>query len=506
MPDKHRQGDIPTPLIIASLGVVSLAIGTDFTGALMLVVPIEREYTVDITTTQWMLNIYALTFAMGLVAAGRLSDMFGRRRLLLIGLAIFIIGSLGCALATSMGLLIAARAFQGIGSSIIWPCVLGIASTAGRKEEQAKNIGLIMGAITTGNIVGPVIGGTLGGLGDWRWFFLVNLALGAVAAVMVLVYLPSDAHKQEEERVDIGGMLMLSIATLALLYALDAGADLGWRSLPIIALFMLSAVLAAGFPVFENRVSYPMIPPPMLHNRQFLSALLTNGLQVPAVFLLFLYIPQYLHKVLGWTIFKAAIGTLPLMVCLAVISVISGRLYNRTGPRRLLLIGYSLTVLGTISATLISQTWGYPGLLPAMVSIGSAGSAAIDAADPSRVGIAGGLSFMFHLSFGAIGVAGATAILSAVSAVKLQQGLAAMGVNLSTADQMILNGGTVQTEAFRKIIDGLSPQIGDRVRMLAQEAFTTGIHRAYLLALAFTVIGVFVALSLDKEKLTKVNA
>jgi DHA2 family methylenomycin A resistance protein-like MFS transporter len=493
---------------------VSLAIGTDFTGALMLVVPIEREYSVDITTTQWMLNIYALTFAMGLVASGRMSDMFGRRRLLLIGLTIFIIGSLGCALAPSVGLLIGARAVQGIGSSIVWPCVLGIASTAGRKEEQAKNIGLIMGAITTGNIIGPVIGGTLGGLGDWRWFFFVNLALGAVAAVMVLVCLPSDIHKQEDERVDIGGMLMLSIATLSLLYALDAGADLGWRSLPIIALFMLSAVLAAGFPLFENRVSDPMIPLPMLHNRQFLLALLTNGLQVPAVFLLFLYIPQYLHKVLGWPVFKAAIGTLPLMVCLAVISVLSGRLYNRTGPRLLLLIGYSLTVLGSISATLISQAWGYSGLLPAMVliglgcgmSIGSAGAAAIDAADPSRVGIAGGLSFMFHLSFGAIGVAGATAILSAVSAVKLRQGLAAMGVKLSVADQMILNGGTPQTEAFRKIVDGLNPQIGDRVIMLVQEAFTTGIHRAYLLALTFTIIGVFVALSLDRAKLVRVNA
>ena len=113
---------------------------------------------------------------------------------------------------------------------------------------------------------------------------------------------------------------------------------------------------------------------------------------------------------------------------------------------------------------------------------------------------------MFHLSCGAVGVAGATAILYAVSAVKLQQGLAAMGLNLSAANQMILNGGTQKTAAFHDIIKGLSPEVGDQVVMLVQEAFTTGMHRAYLLALAFAVIGIFVTLTLDKKELGKVTA
>ena len=120
--------------IVAGLGIPALTIGTDFTGALMLVLPIEREFAADITTTQWVLNIYALTFAMGMLTAGRLADLFGRRRLLLVGMAVFILGSFGCAAAPSIGWLITARAIQGIGSSIIWPCVLGIASTSVQKK------------------------------------------------------------------------------------------------------------------------------------------------------------------------------------------------------------------------------------------------------------------------------------------------------------------------------------------------------------------------------------
>lgn len=174
-----------TKIVIATLSVPAFMIGTDFTGALMLVIPIEQEFSTDITTTQWVLNVYALTLAMALVAGGRLGDLFGRRRVLLIGLAIFFAASLACTAAPSIAWLIGARAVQGIGAALTWPCVLAIVMTSVEKKERGTVMALTIGAVSIGNVVAPFLAGIVGGLGEWRLFFFVNVILAAVSAFLV---------------------------------------------------------------------------------------------------------------------------------------------------------------------------------------------------------------------------------------------------------------------------------------------------------------------------------
>jgi len=501
--------DRKTIAIVAGLGVPALTVGTDFTGALMLVLPIEREFAADITTTQWVLNIYALTFAMGMVTAGRLADMFGRRRLLIIGMAVFILGSLGCAAAPSMAMLIAARAVQGIGSSIIWPCMLGIASTTVEKDEQGFAIGMIMGFVTFGNVIGPLFAGVVGGMGAWRLFYTANVFLGVLSAILVSRVVPADVAASRNEGIDYAGIFVLSLAILGLLYTLDVGADWGWGSWPIIGLVLAALILFAAFPPVEGRVADPLIPLQMRRNRQFLLALVANGLCVPSIFLLFLYAPQYLHKVLGWSVLTASIGALPLMVCLSILSLLSGRFYKKAGPRRLLLSGYCMTAAGAAALIFISPGWGYPGMLPALLlvgiggalCVGPAGSAAVGAADPSRASLAGALSFMVHLALGAMGVAGGTAILHGLSAAKLRQGLAAIGVSLPAADRLTLNGAAPGAEAVRDILAHFDAAVADRITALIRQAFVFGLHQSYWLCFAMAVTGIFVVLSIDEEKL-----
>lgn len=284
--------------------------------------------------------------------------------------------------------------------------------------------------------------------------------------------------------------------------------------MPAIGLFAAAVILFAAFPLVEGHVADPLVPPQMRHNGQFLMALAANSLCVPAVFLMFLYVPQYLHKCLGWTVLKSTIGVLPLMVCLAVVSLVSGRLYNRIGPRHLLLSGYCLTALGVVATMLISPEWGYLGLVPALLligigaalCIGTAGTAAVGAADPSRASLAGALSFMAHLALGAIGVAGGTAILFGLSATKLRQGIAALGVSLSPAELLTLNGAAPGAPASRGIIDRFGGNIADQIAGVVRDAFVSGLHQAYWLPLVMAVIGIFVALALDDEKLTQVTA
>jgi len=505
--------DRRTKSIIATLSVPGFMIGTDFTGALMLVLPIEHEYSSDITTTQWVLNVYALTVAMALVAGGRLGDMFGRRRLLLIGLAIFFLASLACTAAPSIAWLIGARAVQGIGAAITWPCVLAIATTSVEEEERGQVMGLIIGSVSVGNVVAPFLAGVVGGLGEWRLFFVANVVLAAASFFMVWRFLAKDTTERTDERIDYGGMTVLSVAVFALLYGLDVGADWGWRTPGVLALFVLCVVMFVAFPLIEKRVRDPMVPLPMMRNHQFLRALSANGLVAPAMFLLFLYMPQYLHKVLGWSVLWASIGTLPLLVSLCVLNLTAGGFYASLGPRRLLSIGHVLVVLGALWIIMMPFSWGYIGIVPPMILVGAgggmifgpAGTAAVNAADPSRAGLAGGLSFMFHLGLGAIGVGGATALMYATSLRSLGAGLERIGVKMPAADQVALNAAA-QAPATRELLHSYSPEVAAKIEPLVRDAFADGLHQAYWLALAFAVLGLVFSLLLDEKKLRGVDA
>lgn len=408
-----------TTLGIATLMITAFMIGTDFTGALLLVPSIEKELSADITTTQWVLNIYALSFAMFMVTGGRLGDTRDRRQVLLIGLVLFLVASVGCFLAPDIGILIASRALQGLGAALIWPSIIAFGAINATEDQRGFVMGLILAGVTGGNVIGPLIGGVSASLGDWRLFFLVNMILAAVVAVLVFRLIPKQAPQADDERVDYAGVLVLSCAILALLFALDVGADWGWSSPRILGLFAASVALFLVFPLMERRVADPLMPPQLLGNRQFLITLWLNALMVPSFFVAFLYFPQFMQKVLGWTVLEASFGMLPLMLPLMVGSIIAGNLYKPFGPKRLLFAGYFLVLLGCACVLLLPSDLGYLTILPTMLliglgapmAVGTSGTAVVSAVKASRAGLAGGLSFMLHLAYGAIGVAVATAIM-----------------------------------------------------------------------------------------------
>ncbi|MCB1490144.1 MAG: MFS transporter [Bauldia sp.] len=416
--------DKTTRTTLAALALPAVMIGTDFTGAMALVVLMEKEYGVDISTTQWVLNAYALTFAMVMVAGGRLGDIVGRRRLLFAGLGIFLVSSFACTVAPSMTLLIVARAAQGIGSALAWPSILAMAATAGRDDQRGKTVSLILAAITTGNVLGPIIAGTVAGFGLWRPFFAVNLGL-AVASVAVVWWLLPKQPRGSKERVDFAGMAVLSLAVFGLMFALDIGADWGWTSVRTLALLAACIALFAIFVPVEARVRDPMVPPAMLRDRAFMLALATNGFVIPTIFLMFLYVPQYLNKGLGWSPSAASFGTFPMYIASVLTTLATSWLYSTIGARRLLIGGHLLAFAAGVWMVFgLSPSLGYAAIIiPAMaatigvgVIIPAAGTLAVNAAGGEHAGLAGGLSFMVHLTVGALGVAGATAIMMGLGA------------------------------------------------------------------------------------------
>ncbi len=496
-------------LSIMTLGVVAFMVGTDFTGALLLVPPIENEYSVDITTSQWVLNIYALTFSVVLAAGGRLGDMYGRRHLMMAGLSIFFVASLCCLFAPTISLLIAARALQGIGAACIWPNLLAQSTILVEEEKRGFVMGLILAGVTTGNVVGPLISGVSVSMGDWRLFFLINVLLAVLSLLFAQRFLPKEPPTLVNERVDYAGMAVLGIAIMALLAALDVGADWGWGTPPILGLFALSAILLIAFPFIERRVADPMVPPTLMRRREFLLALSMNALIIPAVFLAFLYFPQYMQKTMGWTVLESSFGVLPLMVPLAIGSILSGRLYQPVGPKRLMLIGYVLVSFGSATLLFLTPSWGYWALLPAMLLIGiggafavsAAGAAAVGSVPPARAGVAGALSFMVHLSFGAMGVAAGTAIMYVTSRRSLADGLAKADIAISPTDQAALNAASPTSDAVRQILASHSTETVHTIQTVVVDAFANGLSHAYWLALATALLGIVAAIAIDERKL-----
>ncbi|MEX3011692.1 MFS transporter [Hoeflea sp. TYP-13] len=502
-----------TVLGTATLMMTAFIIGTDFTGALLLVPAIESELSADITTTQWVLNIYALTFAMFMVTGGRLGDTHERRRVLLIGLVLFIVASVGCLLSTTIGFLIAARAFQGVGAALIWPSILAIGATNASEDQRGLVMGLILAGVASGNVIGPLIGGVSTYLGDWRLFFVVNAVLSTLAAILVFRIVPKQPPQTDNEQVDYAGITILSAAILALLYALDVGANRGWGSLVIVGLFCLSLILLVAFPFVERRVADPLLPQQMMRNREFVLTLSLNALMVPAFFVAFLYFPQYMQKTLGWSVLQASFGMIPLMLPLAVGSIIAGNLYKPYGPKRLLFAGYLLISLGCATVVFLIPAWGYFAILPAMLligigaplAVGPSGTAAVSAVAPSRAGLAGGLSFMLHLAYGAVGVAVATAIMYASSLDRIQTALGQAGISLSDADLGVLNAGSAGADAAKSVLARYSAEDADKIRTILTEAFAGGMSLAYWPVLLSTVIGLFVILAIDETKLHAID-
>ncbi len=499
---------------VIALMVTGFGIGIDFTGALMLVPAIENSFDADITSTQWVLNIYALFFAMTMVAGGRLGDMYGHRKMMIIGLSIFLFASVLCFVSPGLDYLIGARALQGIGAGCVWPCTLAFGATKVSKEEhRALVMGLILAGVTTGNVFGPMISGAVVNLGDWRLFFLANVVFSSISMTTAILLMERETEHKKGEHIDFAGMGILSFAVLLLLYGLDVGADWGWTSLPLLLLFFVSAVLFFLFPKVEKRVKEPLLMPQLMQNREFLITLGLNMFNVSAAFVGLLYFPQYMQKVLGWSVFQSALGLAPLTVLLAVGSIVSGTLYNDFGPKRLLFWGYICATVGAASVIIMPSGTGYFQILPGMaliglgatLTVGPSGTAAVCAVKPERAGLVGGLSFMTHLVYGAIAVACATAVMYVTSLSSLKTRLTASGINMSEADQKAINGGTLNTDSAKAVLEKLNSGETEKVQAAIAAAFDTGMNMAFVFATISVAAGIVLALMLDEKKLHKVE-
>jgi EmrB/QacA subfamily drug resistance transporter len=405
------------------MALAVFVIANDFTSLSVALPQVERTFHTEVQTIEWVMNAYTLVFGVLIVTGGRLGDTFGHRRTFFVGMAIFALFSAVAMVAWSDGVLIGARAAMGIGGALVWPAVVGLIFSLVPAERAGLAGGLLIGVSGLGNALGPLIGGFLTDELSWRWILAINLPIAAAAIAMVHRFVPSEQQPESRQHLDWAGVGTLSLCLVTLLVALDQGGDWGWGDWRIIALFAISALALPAFILTQRRAGPDaLVPSDVIGNRSFASACATIALASGVWFVCMLYAPQFMERILGYTALGAGVALLPLLLTFSVTAFGSGPIYNRIGPRPLLLFGVICLPLGALLLSLPSGGSPYlatvPGLMVAGAGVGvffsTVTNAALTSLDPSRTGVGGGLTFMFQLVSGAIGLGIATTVFSAV--------------------------------------------------------------------------------------------
>jgi EmrB/QacA subfamily drug resistance transporter len=302
------------------------------------------------TSLAWVVNAYLLTFGGFLLLGGRLGDLFGHRRLFLIGIALFTTASLACGIANSQGFLVTARAVQGVGGAIVSAVALSLLMTLFTEQaERAKAMGVFGFVLSGGGVVGVLLGGVLTDVLNWHWIFLVNLPIGVLVYLLALRLLPTERGPAATGRVDFAGAITVTASLMLAVYAIVNGNGEGWTSTQTLGLLGASAVLLAAFLVIEARISFPLMPLSLFRNRNVSTANVMGVLLAAGMFAYFFFSALYLQLVLEYSPLEVGLAYLPGTVVWGASSfLLSDRLVMRFGIKKPLLAGLGLLTLALI--------------------------------------------------------------------------------------------------------------------------------------------------------------
>ena len=416
--------DRGTKLALAAMGLAAFVLANDFSAINVAIPQIEEDFDTSVTTTQWVVNAYALTFGVLLVTGGRLADLFGRRRAFFVGTAIFATFSVLGGAAQTEAELIAMRVVMGVGGALMWPAILGMTFAALPSERAALGGALILGVCGLGNAAGPLIGGVLTELLSWRWIFFLNLPVAALAAFVTWRELHQPRPEVEDARIDYAGILTVSVGLVSLLLAFDQATEWGWGDPRIIGLISLFVVLMVVFALIERRQGgEALVPPDVIENRDFAYTCGAILLMSAVFFAAMLYLPQMMLKVLGYSPIGAGAGMLPMMATFAAVSFSAGKLSDRFGGKPLLVLGSLCIVLGAGLIAIFSEQESYGAIVPGLAVLGlgvglfypTATTAGVTALAESRRSLAGAIIYMAQIAGGAVGLGLTTAIFISAS-------------------------------------------------------------------------------------------
>jgi EmrB/QacA subfamily drug resistance transporter len=342
---------------------------------------IKEGLNADLSQIQWILDSYILAFAVLMLSFGRLGDIYGRKKMFVTGMAVFIAASGLCGLshwiANLLGIsgataLIIFRVLQGMGGALMMPQTLSLITVAFPPQKRGAAMGVWGSVVALGAVLGPLLGGYIVTDYPWEWIFLINIPVGIIAIVATLVIVPESRDPLASGKLDWGGLIFSAIAIFALVYALIEGPKFGWTSPQTIGLLLVSAAVFAIFVWWERHVADPMVKLELFGIRNFWVANVI-GLAIPfGLFGIFFPMTVFLQGALGMTPLEAGLTMMPMSLMLMFVAPVSGRLSDRIGARWILTTGIALVAVGILFITSqVSATTNWRTLLPALVITGT---------------------------------------------------------------------------------------------------------------------------------------
>ncbi|HEY8772733.1 MAG TPA: MFS transporter [Candidatus Limnocylindria bacterium] len=382
---------------------------------------IQRDLGASISSLEWIINGYTLSFAVLLATGGRLGDIFGRRRMFIGGVVLFTLSSATAGFAPDTLSLVISRIAQGVGGAFMMPGTLSIITDAFPAAERGKAIGTWAGVSALALAIGPLLGGFLTEHVGWQAIFFINVPVGIGTVLAALFAVRESRDETVGREVDYAGVVALTAGLTALVLALVEGNGWGWGSPRIVALIAGSVVLLAAFVAIEQRVRVPMVEFGLFANRTFIGAVSVAFIVTFAMLGMFFFLALYMQNILGYSPLEAGVRFLPTTLLIMVVAPISGRLSDRFGPRWPIVAGLSVTTTSLFMFTQIGPGTTYASLLPAFILMGGGvaltmspmSTAAMNAVSTAKAGIASGILSMFRMVGGTFGVAAIGAIFQA---------------------------------------------------------------------------------------------
>jgi EmrB/QacA subfamily drug resistance transporter len=426
---------------------------------------IQRDLGLSQAGIEWVVSSYILLFAGLLLAGGRLADVFGRKRLFIVGLTIFTAASLVAGLSGQVDLLIASRALQGLGAAMVTPTTLAIITTSfPEPKEQAAAVGAWSAVGALALAVGPLLGGVLSEHANWHWIFFINVPFGILTLALGAWAIP-DLDRPRRRNLDIAGVISSAVALIALTYALIQGPQTGWASPVILGAFALALMAAGGFVAVERRSDDPMIDLSLFANRVFAGGTVALMMWAFGLFGIYFFTAVYLQDVLGFSATRAGLAFVPMAVLMAAGATVSDRVAARIGAHRSVGIAMGLMALGIVSVSLLGSHASFADLMPGFAVIGVGGGLTIPLTSTilgiMPTGQAGVASAVFNASREMAGLLGITIIgvvLTARRSAEISTGvsptaawLSGYRLGLIVAALLVAAGGVVAWVALRRV-------------------------------------------------------
>ena len=381
----------------------------------------QRSLHLKISALEWVVTGYALTFGAFMLTGGKLADLFGRRLIFVVGLAVFTASSLACGLASSGSVLIAARVVQGLGAAMMNPATLSIITVTFPPKQRGTAIGIWAGISALALAIGPLVGGLIAQRINWNWIFFINIPVGLIAIAAAFAFIDESRDTSHEQRPDVPGLATSALGLFALSYALIESNTYGWTSARILGAFAVAAVALGSFVLLELHQRLPMLDLSLFRNRVFAGANTVMLLVGLAMFGVFFYVSLYVQQVLGYTPTQAGGAFLPWTVLIILLAPQAGRLSDRIGPGPLVTTGMVVLTGSLVLFARMGVHETFWGLLPAMV-LGGIGmsaamapvtAAAMSSVTPDKAGVGSAVLNSMRQVGGSLGIAIMGAIVAA---------------------------------------------------------------------------------------------